>query len=222
MVSTWAWAMTCAAAQTMRIKASGIEGLIVGMYLSSENVRQTSVCRLLPDATDCEAGDKLKFVGHRFQYWRRTRPGAGRGSIPSSSLKGAHVMPAREPRTAPVRELKTQPRRELERARPAGAERLTNTLVWQAEGRVRYGFSSDYRYRSGQIEVEARHIADVENIEHFADETKVDFFLEAECLRHSDVLRIEVIAKLIIRRKRDRGILLTCCPRWGGELTGGR
>src|SRR5262245_31795753 len=78
-VSTWAWAMTCAAAQTMRIKASGIEGLIVGMYLSSENVRQTSVCRLLPDATDCEAGDKLKFVGHRFQYWRRTRPGAGRG-----------------------------------------------------------------------------------------------------------------------------------------------
>src|SRR5262245_16650486 len=98
-------------------------------------------------------------------------------------------MPAREPRTAPVRGLKTQPRRELERARAAGAERLTDALVWQAESRVRNGFSIDYRYRWGHIEVKARHIADVENIEYFANKTKVDFFLEAECLRHSDVLR---------------------------------
>src|SRR5262245_26087687 len=103
-------------------------------------------------------------------------------------------MPAREPRTAPGGELKTQPRRELERTRPAGAECLTNTLVWQAESWVRLDFSVDHRHRSGQIEVEARHIADVENIEYFADETKVDFFLEAKCLRHSDVLRREVIA----------------------------
>src|SRR5262249_26135185 len=102
-------------------------------------------------------------------------------------LKGAHVTPAREPRATPGRELKSQPRRELERARPAGAERLTDALVRFSERVVRLNVSGR-EYRAGQIEVEARHIADVENIEHFADETKVDFFLEAECLRHADVL----------------------------------
>jgi hypothetical protein len=51
MVSTWAWAMTCAAAQTMRIKASGIEGLIFDMFPFS--------------------------LVNRYQFWRRTRLGRG-------------------------------------------------------------------------------------------------------------------------------------------------
>src|SRR5262249_55603029 len=121
--------------------------------------------------------------------------GAGRGSIPSSSLKGAHVMPAREPRTAPGGELKTQPPRELERARAAGAERLTDTLVRLSEW-------------PDKIEVEVRQIADVEDVEHFTNETKVDPFLEPERLCHSNVLRREVVAELVIRWKRDRGIRL--------------
>src|SRR5262245_5940243 len=112
-------------------------------------------------------------------------------------------MPAREPRTAPGRELKTQPRRELERAGPAGAERLTDALVGRSEYRL-------IRVRSycGLVEVEVRQIADVEDIEHFADEAKIDLFPEPECLRHADVLRRESIAKLVIRRQRDRRIPL--------------
>ena len=120
-------------------------------------------------------------------------------------------MPAREPRTAPVRELKTQPRRELERARPAGAESLTDALVWQAERGVRYRDSVDYR--SGQIEVEARHIAYVEDIEHFTNETKVNPFFEPERLRHAEILRREVISKPVVRGKRNLGIPLTNCLR---------
>ena len=96
-------------------------------------------------------------------------------------------MPAREPRTAPVGELKTQPRRELERARAAGAERLTDALIRLSEW-------------PDQIEVEVRQIADVEDIKHLADEMKINLFPEPECLRNADVLRSEAIAKLVIPR----------------------
>src|SRR5262245_49051041 len=102
-------------------------------------------------------------------------------------------MLAREPRTAPGGELKTQPRRELERARAAGAKRLTDALVGHAECRVRRQNSRRRGRRTGQIEVEVRHIADVEDIEHFTDETKVNLFFEPERFRHSDILRREVI-----------------------------
>src|SRR5262245_12656031 len=125
-------------------------------------------------------------------------------------------MPAPEPRTAPEGELKTQPRRQLERARAAGTERLTNTLVGYSEHIIIRPENSWRRgRRTGHIEVEVRHIADVEYVEHFTNETKVNPFLEPERLCHADILRSEVIAKLVIRRKRDRGIPLSCgvqCP----------
>src|SRR5262245_16152873 len=126
-------------------------------------------------------------------------------------------MPARESPATPGGELKAQARRELESARSAGAERLTDALVRFSERRIRLGDS--VYYRTGQVEVEARHIADVEDIEHFADETKVNFFFETERLHHADILRREVIAKVVIRRKRDRGILLI---PYASSLSGGR
>ena len=126
-------------------------------------------------------------------------------------------MPARESPATPGGELKVQARRKLESARSAGAEGLTNTLVRFSKRWVR--LSDSVYYRTGQVEVEARHIADVEDIEHFADETKVNFFFETERLHHADILRREVIAKLVIRRKRDRGIPLI---RNASGLSGGR
>src|SRR5215510_1236365 len=85
-------------------------------------------------------------------------------------------------------DLKAQAQRELECAGAAGAECLTNALIWYSECRV----WSQSPHRSGcrprHIEVKVRQIADVENIEHLADETKVNLFSELEGLRHTDVL----------------------------------
>src|SRR5262245_14446429 len=106
-------------------------------------------------------------------------------------------MPAREPRTAPVRGLKTQPRRELERARAAGAERLTDTLVRLPE-----------RLRGREVVTEVGQVRDVEDVEHVAADAQVNLLFEPECLRHAEVLRTENIAELVTLRERDRGIRL--------------
>jgi len=74
--------------------------------------------------------------------------------------------------------LESEPRRKLKGARPAGPECLTDPLVRLPERRWRQ-----------EIVAKVRHVADVKDIEDFADEAKLNLFVERNRLLNADVLR---------------------------------
>src|SRR6516225_137931 len=81
---------------------------------------------------------------------------------------------------APARGLgsKAQPCTNLKRARTAGSKRLADALVRFPE-----------RRGHDEVVVEIRKVRDVEDVEAFADETKIGPRPERDRLRHAEILR---------------------------------
>src|SRR5205823_5836456 len=84
--------------------------------------------------------------------------------------------------------------RKLERPRTAGAERRT---VQQALLRLA-------KRRAGEVEAVQRQVADIQDVESFADEPELIAFVKTERFAHANILGGKVVPQ-IVRRREPQG-----------------
>src|SRR4051794_30641232 len=86
-----------------------------------------------------------------------------------------------------------KPPTHLERSRATGSEHLRRAVRRLPEGR-----------RVIDVVAVAAKVRDVEDVEHLDEHAHPGLFAQVERLRHAQILRAEAVAKLVVRRQRQR------------------